>query len=91
MAKGKADAAAEPVHKITALERKLVVEELEKVFLAQGMDVELKVSGWENTTLTMRYVFINRPFVYQMMNDPKVFASKRADGFHQDHIHRRLF
>jgi hypothetical protein len=73
--------AAEPVHKITALERKLFAEELEKVFLAQGMDVELKVSGRENTTLTMRYVFINRPFVYQMMNDPKVFASKRADGF----------
>jgi hypothetical protein len=80
-AKANADAPAEPVRKITAAERKLFIEELEKEFLARGMDVELKVSGRENTTLTMRYVFINRPFVYQMMNDPKVFASKRADGF----------
>jgi hypothetical protein len=68
-------------HKTTPAERKRYVEELEKGFLARGMDVELKVSGRDNTTLTMRYVFVNRPFVYQMMNDPLVFASKQADGF----------
>jgi hypothetical protein len=64
--------------KPTAADRKLFAEELERYFLASGMDASFKVSGRDNTTLTMRYVLVNRPFVYQAISNPTFFTSKRA-------------
>ena len=64
-----------------AFARQYYSDELEKVYLSKGMDVEVSVSGTDNTTIKLKYVLMSRPLVYQMTNDSSVTGKLRELGF----------
>jgi hypothetical protein len=53
----------------------------ETSYLKQGMDVTMRVSGAHKTTLTMTYVLIGRPTVYQMVNNASIMSTMKELGF----------
>ena len=53
----------------------------ERNFLANGMDVSARTSGPKHTTLTLSYVLMGRPTVYQLVNDPTFLSTLSDLGF----------
>ena len=60
---------ANPVFPATAAGRKQASAALERFMLGRGVDTYISVSGKDNTTLTVKYVLMSRPAVYQLVND----------------------
>ena len=61
--------------------RKAYAERLETNFLKDGRDAVFTVSGPKNTVLTMKYVLINRPFVYKIQNESTFISDAKERGF----------
>lgn len=53
----------------------------EEDFLKKGMDVTVRVGGKKNTTLTISYVLMGRPTVYNLINDPDYIDRLKKLGF----------
>jgi hypothetical protein len=74
-----------------ALEKQTVAEfrsarisyasEYERALLKAGEDATVRAQGKNADTLSITYVFINRPFVYQMMNDRELNSRWMSLGF----------
>lgn len=56
-------------------------DQLERTYLGKGMDVTVRTSGSKKTTLTLSYVLMGRPTVYQLGNDEDFLSSLRGIGF----------
>jgi hypothetical protein len=61
--------------------RKAYAERLETNFLKDGRDAVFTVSGPKNTVLTMKYVLINRPFIYKIENESSLIRDAKDRGF----------
>lgn len=61
--------------------RKRFADTLDTTFLQAGRDATFKVSGPKNTVLEMVYILINRPAVYQIVNDSKFLQNAWNAGF----------
>ena len=61
--------------------RKEYANDLETIYLKQGMDVQVSVAGNKSTTLVLRYALMNRPMVFNMINDTKIVATWKEAGF----------
>lgn len=57
------------------------VDNLDTLSLKAGKDANYKVSGPKNTVLTMTYVMINRPFVYNLVNENRFLERAWEAGF----------
>jgi hypothetical protein len=53
----------------------------EELCLKAGMDATVRVEGKSGETLVITYVLVNRPFVYNMMNDSETMTTWRNHGF----------
>lgn len=62
-------------------ERADFVDRYENALLSKGMDVVVTASGSEKTTFKMKYVLINRPFVYNLANDGTTLETLHHKGF----------
>lgn len=58
-----------------------MAEKIERVFLSNGMDARVYVSGKENTVLTVEYVLLNRAFAYKMTNEGDFYENTKKAGF----------
>lgn len=56
---------------------------IEENFLKRGFDVVMKTSGDNHQTLTMRYILMNRPFLYQIVNETDFLQNCKRLGFKQ--------
>ena len=56
-------------------------DEAERLFLDQGLDFHVTVSGRSNTTISFKYVLMSRPIVYKMQNDTNLMQRLREMGF----------
>lgn len=54
---------------------------LERSYLSKGMDVTVTTGGSKNTTITLSYVLMGRPTVYQLANDDQFLFSLTSIGF----------
>jgi hypothetical protein len=54
---------------------------MENSFLKKGMDVHVSISGPKGTTLTIRYILMSRPIVYQVLNETDFVKNRKGDGF----------
>lgn len=61
--------------------RQLVVEQMEKRMLSAGHDFSFTLSGSEKKVLTVKYVLMSRPLVYQVTNESDFLSSLRDAGF----------
>ncbi|MFN7948397.1 MAG: hypothetical protein U0Z53_23800 [Blastocatellia bacterium] len=61
--------------------RRATPHRIEDVFLRKGIDLYAKVSGPEDTTLTIKYVLMSRPFVYKAANETDFLENMRVAGF----------
>ena len=61
--------------------RKQFATLMENSFLKKGMDVQVSTSGPKGTTLTIRYILMSRPIVYQVINETDFIKNRRSDGF----------
>jgi hypothetical protein len=53
----------------------------ENKMLQEGHDMTVRAEGPYKETLRLTYVLINRPFVYQLINDPEFMMNLRGLGF----------
>lgn len=73
---------AKKQQQLTAGVRKQFAEELEQNMLAQGDDVSIAAVGPNSETLRIRWVLIDRPFVYKFINQSTVQVQMiKAAGF----------
>ena len=61
--------------------RKAFANELQQEMLKENYDMTINATGKENTTLNIKYVLINRPFVYNFVNNSAVIARMKSLGF----------
>ena len=61
--------------------RKRFADTLDTTFLKAGRDATFSVSGPKNNVLEMVYILINRPAVYQIVNDTKFLQNAWNAGF----------
>jgi hypothetical protein len=61
--------------------REVFAGTLEETYLKKSMDVDMSVSGKNNTTLKFKYVLVSRPLVYQLQNDSDFMGDLRRMGF----------
>ena len=61
--------------------RQIVVAQMEQRMLSQGHDFEFTLGGQDKTTLTIRYVLMSRPLVYQLTNESDFLSNMRNAGF----------
>lgn len=65
-----------------AKNRKAKAEEMETLFLKQGIDMKVRASGPFNTTLTFEWILIGRPWVFKFYEDsPEMQKTFRDAGF----------
>lgn len=67
--------------KLTISRRQSYANEMETRMLEQYQDFYVRTSGVNQTTLTIRYVLMSRPFVYNLINDGKFMGRLRELGF----------
>ena len=67
--------------KEAAKDRKDYASPMERLLLEGGMDAVVTASGPGATTLTVRYVLMNRPLVYKLVNDTDFIANRKKEGF----------
>jgi hypothetical protein len=61
--------------------RKDLARTLESRFLKSGMDVTMAQSGPKGTILTVRYVLLNRVFLYKILNETELLKTCETAGF----------
>lgn len=54
---------------------------LEQTYLKNGMDVTVRTSGAKGSTLTIKYMLLGRPDVYQLVNDDSFLPTLKGLGF----------
>ena len=64
--------------KIAIKQRGDYAAEFERELLSKGMDVDITASGPEKKTIKIKYILINKPFVYKMTIEGKMM--ERLDG-----------
>ena len=72
--------------KIMVQQREDIGKKMDKVFLDQGMDVEVILEGNEKDILTLKYVLWSRPLVYKFtnggdMSDGSFLSNLKKAGF----------
>ena len=55
-------------------------DEMERGMLRKGMDVHINLSGPDKTTVTLKYVLLSRPEVYQLQ-ESNFFENLKKQGF----------
>lgn len=61
--------------------REALADKMETVFLASGMDVTVKLSGEDKTTIRLVYVLWSRPLIYQFVTTGDLTKNLRNAGF----------
>lgn len=61
--------------------RKRFADDLERELLRQWFNVELSVTGEKGTTLRLRYIGVNRPFVFNFQENVRLLDRLREKGF----------
>jgi DNA-directed RNA polymerase subunit RPC12/RpoP len=61
--------------------RTVVVDQMEKKMLSEGMDMTFTASGPDNTNLTIKYALMSRPLVYKLTNETDFLENMRKAGF----------
>lgn len=61
--------------------RRIVVEQMEKKMLSEGMDFEFTTSGPDEDILRVKYVLMSRPLVYKVTNETEFLQNMRIGGF----------
>lgn len=61
--------------------RQLVVEEMERKMLSQGMDFEFSVTGPNKDRLRVKYILMSRPLVYKLTNETEFLENMKRGGF----------
>lgn len=61
--------------------RKRFADEYERNLLDEGMDVHVATLGKTHTTLQIKWILVNRPIIYKMINDETAMGNLRNLGF----------
>jgi len=65
----------------TAENRRRYARELENTYLGQGLDVTVRASAQNATTLRITWILVSRPMAYQFSQSPTLFSGLRSQGF----------
>lgn len=66
--------------------RRQFASALERNYLSQGMDVTVRTSGQNATTLRVTWILVSRPMAYQLSDSPELFSNLRNQGFRRFEI-----
>lgn len=66
---------------VMAKDRQAAGKEMERNFLSNGMDVNVRVSGPENKTIKFQYVLWSRPLVYKLVNENDFLENLQKHGY----------
>ncbi len=61
--------------------RKAYADNIERKWLKDGRDATVTASGDRNTTLTFKYILVNRPFVYKLQTETDFAQTAKERGF----------
>ena len=63
------------------LGRNVMAKTIENGMLSEGYDVDVNAIGAKHTTLSMRFILVNKAFAYQTAHSPAIINSARGAGF----------
>lgn len=67
--------------KVMRKQRENIKNKLDEIFLTMGMDVNIRLSGKEKTTIKMENILMGRPLVYRLTNETKILELLQNTGF----------
>jgi len=63
--------------------RKNYAKQLELNYLEAGMDIEVSVSGKNQTTITLKNILLSRPVIYKLNKDGELLSKFKSLGFNK--------
>ncbi|MFZ5447991.1 MAG: hypothetical protein ACOZFS_05075 [Thermodesulfobacteriota bacterium] len=61
--------------------RKNYVKQLELNYLEAGLDIEVSISGKNQTTITLKNILLSRPVIYKLTKDGELLSKFKSLGF----------
>lgn len=74
------------LERATTQNRRSFAGTLEGNYLREGMDVTVRATGTNATTLRLTWILVSRPMAYQLSENGELFATLRAQGFRRFEI-----
>ncbi|MEI8226289.1 MAG: zinc ribbon domain-containing protein [Bacteroidota bacterium] len=62
-------------------QRQQLAKQMESDYLSNGLDIKIRLSGPEKTSMRLEYVLFSRPLIHQLTNDTDFFSNLRDAGF----------
>ena len=70
----------------TPAERVKYAKTIEECYLTSGVDIYVRAIGNNKTTLSLRYILLGRPMMYQTVNDEFFMNTLKETGFKKIHF-----